>query len=307
MGPDGDLQGLGTAFAIDPWGKFITADHVVAEIRNRGRTSRQKQGWTVVMPQDEGLVLILGFGLAFGTVAIPSEAILRIVKGWSPCFEGDDPLAALDGRMDVRPADISFLNTTRPPSRMLANLPLVSRARGPRIGDIVVAIGFPGVATFRGNVNEARTIVEEGMFVAYGQVTALHANGRDHSTPTPVFEVKANWPPGMSGGPVFNKDGVVIGVVSRSLLPEEGKKAGIGWATWLERFRALPTWTPTVDQANPDCRWGWGILRNKPWHLVSVEGTEADAKVVLARVNQPGYAITRGVWRIGTDDFISNG
>src|SRR5437899_2131483 len=168
MGLDGDLQGFGTAFAIDPWGHFITADHVVAEVRNRATVSRQQDGWTAVMPRDESLVLILSFGLAFGTVAIPPTAMVRISKTWSPAFEGDDPLAALDGSIDVKPVDLCFLTISRPASGMVANLPFVSRPTGPRVGDVVVAIGFPGIKTFRGDADQARTIIEDGMFVSCG-------------------------------------------------------------------------------------------------------------------------------------------
>jgi S1-C subfamily serine protease len=36
----------------------------------------------------------------------------------------------------------------------------------------------------------------------------------------------------MSGGPVFNRDGYVVGIVSLSLEPGEGAK-GVGYATCL--------------------------------------------------------------------------
>lgn len=304
---DGNLEGQGTAFAIDSWGHFATADHVIAATRHKGRVARQSSAWHVSMPTDEGLAAILDVGLAFGTVPLPPDAISPVVAAWSPCFEGNDPLAALDGRMNVRPIDFALLTVKTRLRGMVTTLPMVSRPQGPRPGDVVAAIGFPEINTFQGDAEAASTIIEEGMFAAYGRVTALHGSGRDMSNPTPVFEVKTNWPPGMSGGPVFNARGEVIGIVSRSILPDVEGELGLGWATWLEPMSELPAWVPTLDTTNPCMRRGWAVLRNNPRHLASVEPTQAEAERTLATIVEPGYVVERGVWRLGTEDFISIG
>jgi serine protease Do len=306
-GPDGDLEGLGSAFALDPWGHFATADHVIAEGRARGRLSRPAgtADWHVKMLGDECFVAILGFGLAFGTVGVPPSAVISITHAFSPCLSGNDPLKALDGSCDLRHIDLAILTTTRPEAGLVANLSIVSRPRSPKIGDIVAAIGFPEIQTFRGDTVAARTVIEEGMFVAYGQVTSLHPYGRDASNPTPVFEVTANWPPGMSGGPVFNAQGEVIGLVSKSLLPGSDKERGVGLATWLSPLTDLSTWIPSLDTNMPDWRRGWGVMQDNPLCLISVEPSLNDAEAAATRVGS-GHTINQVTWRLGTDEFASH-
>lgn len=305
--PDGHLRGLGSAFAVDPWGRFGTAAHVLAEANERGKVVRDGSGWRVIMPNGERFVLLLGCGMAFGTVALPPFALAPVTGAWSPGLQGNDPLKALTGEMNVRPIDFSLIDAQVAAEAGVENLLMLSRPRGPRVGDTVVAIGFPEIDTFRGDATQALTTISEGMFTAYGRVTALHPSGRDESTPTPVFEVACNWPPGMSGGPVFNTCGEVIGIVSRSLPPEVGSDVGVGWATWLETLNELPRWAPTLNCTNHDMRQGWGVIRGRPWSLASVHGTEADAHAAYAALLDKGYVVRQGAWRIGTDDFLSSG
>lgn len=300
----GDLQGLGTAFAIDPWGGFLTADHVIAEARIRGKTQYDGVGdFRVQMPSNGSLVTVLGHGLVFGTVGLPEEAIAYFKRIWSPVLRGKDPLLALQGRPDFHPIDLALLQTDPPEPSYVENLRLRSRPRGPRPGDTVVAIGYPQIDAFRGDQDDARTTIREGMKVAYGLVTNLYPNGRDTSLPTPVFEVEANWPSGMSGGPVFNVEGEVIGLVSRSIAPEARSGVGVGWATWLEALSELPTWAPTLDPDNTEWRRGWAVLRHEPWHLAAMFGTEEAARAAAASLGRD-YSVRLGAWRIGSDDFI---
>ena len=303
MEKDGHLAGLGTAFALDPWGHFMTAEHVTSIWRDRGRMQKGTSNWHVRMPPGEGLITILGFGLAFGIAGVPRKALAPIINSWSPCVTGDDPLAALDGRMDQQPLDLAVLTAKRPAADLVKNLPLVSRPCGVRLGDIVAAIGYPELATFRGDSDEAVTTVEEGMFVSYGRVTALYPDGRDRSTPTPVFEVEANWPPGMSGGPVLNVRGEIVGLVSRSMLPENSGHAGMGWATWFEPLGGLAAWVPTLDKVNCDGRRGWGVFRPSPWNLAGVFPEESEAIELLKR-HGPEYVARKGTWSLGTNDFM---
>ena len=64
----------------------------------------------------------------------------------------------------------------------------------------------------------------------------LFPAGRDAVNKTPVFEVEANWPSGMSGGLIFNEAGNVIGVVSRSLAPDD-EAPGVGYGACLRATR----------------------------------------------------------------------
>lgn len=304
MDQSGDLQGLGTAFSLDPWGGFITADHVIASARaGAPHTPAGNGNFRVEGPADAGFVVVLGFGLAFGTIALPREAIAPVVSAWSPGLEGTDPLARLQGRHDLQALGVAILRA--PPLKVgsIHCLPMRSRPPRPQVGETVIALGFPRIDTFRGAQEEARTIIEEGMFAAYGRVTALRPEGRDRSTPTPVFEVEANWPSGMSGGPVLNGAGEVIGLVSRSLEPEADAEFGLGWATWLEAVPQFADAAPSLDDCNVDMRRGWAVIRNSPWTLIGVCATEAEADVALSSAGL-GYVKAFGAWRPGTDDFV---
>lgn len=306
MKAGGDLKGLATAFSTDPWGGFLTADHVIADKRGLGRAVRdgpEGMDRKVVFPSDEGFVALLGFGVAFGTCTLPREVIAPVVRAWSPALDSGDPLAALQGRDDHRPIDIAVLTTPRPAAGLVNCLPLRGRPRGPRPGDVVVAIGYPQINTFTGDEDSARTTIEEGMQVAYGRVRQILPQGRDRSNPTPVFEVEANWPCGMSGAPVLDARGEVVGIVSRSYLPKEKDGVGTGWATWLEGLPDFQRWVPSLDPDSADRRQGWAVLRDRPWHLAAVEPTEGEAATAAAAAG-PGYKVRRGIWRLGSDDFM---
>lgn len=306
MKPDGDLKGLGTAFSTDPWGGFLTADHVIAHKRELGSSVRdgpEGRDRRIIFPADQGFVALLGFGVAFGTCPLPREVIAPIIRAWSPALEGGDPLAALQGRTDHRPIDLAVLTTRRPAAGLVNCLPLRGTPRGPRPGDIVVAVGFPTIDTFTGDQEAARTTIEEGMKVAYGRVRQILPRGRDRANPTPVFEVEANWPSGMSGAPVFDARGEVVGIVSRSYLPDEADGIGTGWATWLEGLPHLHRWVPSLDPDNADRRRGWAAFREQPWHLAAVEPTEGEAEAAAAAAG-PGHEVRHGFWRLGTDDFM---
>jgi serine protease Do len=304
MDADGDLQGMGTAFSLDPWGGFITADHVIAGIRAGARCSPNGDGnFRVKAPSDAGFVAVLGYGVVFGTVGLPQEAIAPIIGAWTPGIEGNDPLATLHGRHDFQPLDLAILRALPLQPGWIHCLPMRSRPPRPKVGDTVIALGFPQIDTFRGPQEDARTIIEEGMFAAYGRVTALLPDGRDRSTPTPVFEVEANWPSGMSGGPVLNSAGEVVGIVSRSLEPEPGADFGVGWATWLEALPFLAEAVPTLDDSNADRRRGWAVVQDFPWTLAGVYATEAEADERLSAAGG-GFAKRFGLWRMGSDDFV---
>ena len=215
---------------------------------------------------------------------------------------GNNPLKALRGEADLEYLDLSILSASCPDPKLVANLPMVSRPRGPSVDDLVVAIGFPKINVFRGDQKSATKVIEEGMHAAYGRVTRLFPNGRGETLPTPVFEVEANWPSGMSGGPVINTRGEVIGIVSRSLEPGIEGERGVAWATWLQAIPQFQQWLPSLSAINTHYRRGWGILRAYPWHLASVEPTEGEARRILHTL-PAGYSVEFGSWRLGSDDF----
>jgi len=300
----GRLHGIGTAFAADPWGTFLTADHVVDFMRTGRAKAGEQSDQVYEFHGDQTLVAMLGIGMIFGTIGIPQEALARILQTYTPGIEVEDPMAFTGGSVTRKPLDLAVLRSAeRPPEKLIANLPIRLRQPGPRIGDVVVAVGYPQIDTFHGDAERAKTRVDEGMFAGYGVVKELYRNGRDRANPTPVFEVGANWPSGVSGGPVFNMDGEVIGLVSRGLEPADGEALGTAWAIWFEALPQMSEWTPTLDPENPCRRRGWGALRLSPWSLAGVVPTLAEASAMATEAGAD-FEVVQGSWTIGTDEMI---
>src|SRR5690554_613052 len=67
---NGVLVGMGTAFHIDGWGTFLTADHVIDFAREHSKNSKD---WKDLSPTSSGehAILLLGLGLICGSPTIP--------------------------------------------------------------------------------------------------------------------------------------------------------------------------------------------------------------------------------------------
>ncbi len=234
---DGMMRGLGTAFGISQHGALLTADHVISGFRDQSNAiDKNDLNPKFAYPKNEFLTAFLSPGLVFGTVNIGQRHFPKITSIQTPIKPGDDPLMTLRGEHHFTPADISVLHT-QPLSEELHTLSLDFNTDQLKIGDLVVAVGYPKIDTTAEKFPSIVVHVAEGMFASYGRVTALYPEGRDRTNSTPVFEVDAHWPSGMSGGPVFNAKGHVIGLVSRSIESSDGHK-GVGWATWLGKIKS---------------------------------------------------------------------
>lgn len=305
--PDGRIFGMGTAFHFDGWGGFLTADHVVDFSRetlpHRGLNPRKV---AVVDPAVANhVVLMLGVGLVFGTFGIPKGAMVPVESIHAMAAEDDNPMAALSGGpshkviADLAKIQVRFATETKPAP---STLPIRLTRWQPKFGEQVLAIGFPGLNCEEMDDVELRSLISEGMCGAYGRITGFHPAGRDRANPTPVFEVEAEWPPGMSGGPVFNRQGEVVGVVSRSLLPD-GSKKGVGYAACLPAVPRLNDLLPTLDPSNPGWRRGYGVICKTSWRLAAVRSNAADAHDMAAALGAD-FEVCFGRHRIGADDFV---
>ena len=78
----------------------------------------------------------------------------------------------------------------------------------PRAGERCLAVGYPQIRE-----DEAR--FNRNLVAADGSIEEVHHNKRDRSFITfPSFRTNAMFLPGISGGPILNQEGYVVGVVS---------------------------------------------------------------------------------------------
>jgi serine protease Do len=277
---DGFFKGAGTAFAVNNWGNFLTADHVIAEAREQVKINFKGDGsYSAINNGTSDFVIILSPGVVFGTVNIPDHFILPVTACHSPVVEVDDPLAKLRGEPSVTYIDISFLKTTRPQSNTVHHLPLKSAPTTPSVGDRVVAIGYPGIETFSGGKEGVTTISNEGMMAGYGKVLSFHPDG-----------------------PVLTEFGEVVGIVSRSLLPDDASdRPGIAWATWLNRLAPLNYYQSSLSE-HTHWRKGWGVIVEGKLVLPLFDTCE-EALRTVEESSITNASVQQLFWKIGTDAY----
>lgn len=300
---DQTVRGMGTAFHVDGWGTFLTADHVIYQVRHRStwaEAAKQEAASSQAFTNDPP-VLLLGYGIAYGRTGLPADALAIIKSMRTPMRERDDPLAALSGRSRTEAAaDIAVLEAGRIPEKLLGAIGIRLSGIGPRVGDRVVALGFPELQCQPLDAEGLRYLLSDGMSASYGHIVAVHPKGL-RGDPTPVIEVEANWPSGMSGGPVLNERGEVVAVISRSWTPS-AEASGRGCAACLQLMPWLRQWLPTVDAANPGWRVGWGVVKTRE-DLFGIYASEAEARRHQQSLGSQ-CSVVFGSNRIGSDDFI---
>ena len=298
---EGDLLGMGTAFHVDGWGSFLTADHVIDFARENTKFSTD---WKDLSPISTGdhPILFLGMGLVYGSPTIPDEAFSLVEHIIQVMREKDDPLAVLKGQKQSENAlDLAVMTAAfKPKSEIPHSVPVRASGWFPSIGDVVLAIGFPELNCEKLSDFEKKALLTEGMYGAYGRIRKIYPRGTTTLNSTPVFEVEGYWPSGMSGGPVFNSSGEVVGLVSRSLEPD-GSLPGVSFATYFGLISEFDKLVPTIH--NPMWRRGWAVLKREPWDLVGFFKSEYEASKLLESVGS-GYKVEYGSNYYGTSDFM---
>ena len=213
VGWDGvQLACLGTAFAIDETGIFVTARHVVDEWvhRYQSETVTGQAGLYVVFESDTPVLrpplaepAALGGPLAIGGVTWHPQADLAVLQAQVPYLEG-----------------------------VAVPFPTLQVSVGlPHRGGACVAIGYARMhmdGAVRPRAASDKTLVsvdyERQLAATRGVIEEVHPVRRDSFRLTwPCFLTDARYDAGMSGSPVFDESGRVIGIVCSSTPMVDGQ------------------------------------------------------------------------------------
>lgn len=179
---------------------------------------------TSALPEDDP-----SEGLGSGVLIDPAGVVLtaahvvQVASEIEVQFADGEVIAARVATSDAQ-ADVAVLRLARPPARPVA-APLGDSSRV-RVGDEVFIVGAPlgiGHTLTVGHISGRRT---------------SRALGGQGFSDTELFQTDAAINVGNSGGPMFNRDGEVVGVVSY-MLSSTGGNEGLGFAVTSNAAREL--------------------------------------------------------------------
>jgi serine protease Do len=289
---NGMSVGLGTSFYVNPFGHQLSAMHVTTDFFNaRGISIRPGPAKTLIKPDGAWIGIYQDPGLVYGTTRA-GELLLVTDFIMFPVDQSKHPLAFTfdtDRLNHVEPAldliawDILGLN-----DRKTVYLPLRIACR-PSVaeGDLVMAVGFPEIKSWR---RPGAQIVsfQEQMRGSVGRVLKVEREWDQDRKIWPTILVDAHWKPGLSGGPVFNESGEVVGIVSRGADQGEDSQAW-GRALWLEALPYRQDIYGNIDPGRPGWVRGWGVCNN-PSSLIELFRTQKEAES-SARAGSSGLSV----------------
>lgn len=247
--PDDRPKGHGTAFRIDPWSRCATAFHVLEDLfqLNSCRSA-------IILRPEVRLAALEIDGLACRLVPIPNCA-------WRPLAGSFSFLG-----IEQRPFGIARLcNMTeliairiRPPAPNQAGtpyLPLDFRRWRPRIGEGVLALGYADLDNSQPESASTNRPMSQYLYGSLANIIDIEPANGARARPWPMIRIDANWPVGMSGGPVLNEAGHVVGVVSTGFKGEGGATA-----TFFSGWNIPERIFGSIDPVNPGRFYCWGVF-----------------------------------------------
>jgi len=287
---NGQPIGIGTAFFVTPWGRQLSAMHLTTDFLNARNACLRPA------PDKNFLELIgswLGIyhdpGLVYGTNKA-GEILYANDFALFPVDHTKHPLAFSfsDDRLNhVEPSlDLAAWNIVGLRDRETVYLPVrIGCAPSVAEGDRVMAIGYPSVRTSRRYPNASLATYQEQMRGSVGKVLKLDKAWDQDRKLWPTITVEADWKGGMSGGPVFNENGEVVGIVSRGLNADDKSQIWSS-ALWLEALPFDERIYGSIDPRYPGFIVGWGICNAKSTLALfqTREEAEANARTMDSRL-----------------------
>jgi serine protease Do len=251
--------GQGTAFRIDPWSRCATAFHVVEDLFKMGDS-----GSKLVLRDEIRLAAALELhGLGYGCLRIPRDSWRPLGEAFSIFRIERRPFSPPQIR-NVTELMMLRINPSRAQPLETGYLPMDLRRWQPKEGKQVLALGFADLD--REGQNEGEQFpMSQYLYGSYGRIIDVEPGDAARGRPWPQFRVEADWPGGMSGGPVFSEAGHVIGVVSAGIAGQRVASATYfsGWNVPEHIFGSLdpsnPGWFPcwaVFDDAGRRIRFG---------------------------------------------------
>lgn len=208
----------------------------------------------------EGSAVMVAPGVALSAAHVISDWISAVTQGNAGCMltgfvKGAQTYWRASGvRVDAETdlAIISVEPADEPTREKLVRLAHLT-TRTPEVGESLMFCGYRGAATkFMHDGNEIE--LSATAYISTGKVAQIHAAQRDRTRYRwPCYEVDCVIVGGMSGGPVFDSQGYLVGVTGAGLeMVEDGQPKAVSpsyaWQVWpclLRPFR--PTWPKAIN------------------------------------------------------------
>lgn len=237
---------VGTAFFVSCSGLLITAAHVITDPIDR-KYGNIKQG------DDASL---LAHEMQFG-VLVPNNPLFQIPGHsffpfeWAMFLAEQRPLPLSFMGLDLKlTSDIAICKVTprlgNYPHQPLTIVQSGIAGTGMGVGSDAYALGYAGMADFDIDLNPAGQIIGQKKFNLQGSTGKLieffptNFEKQMVPTPGPCFSFGAKIPGGMSGGPIFDREGIYVhGVVSKGWKDESGLEK-FSFGSMLRPSMSLP-------------------------------------------------------------------
>jgi S1-C subfamily serine protease len=237
---------VGTAFFISCTGLLITAAHVITDPIDRKYGNVKKGDDASLQARD----------IYFG-VLVPNNPLFQIPGysffqfEWSMFLAQQRSVPLTFMGLDLKlTSDIAICKVPEKagnyPHQPLAIVQSGIVGTGMGVGSYACALGYAGMADFDIDLNSARQITAHKKFNLHGSTGKLieffpnNFEKQTVMTPGPCFSFGAEIPGGMSGGPIFDREGIYVhGVISSGCKDESGPER-FSYGSMLRPSMGLP-------------------------------------------------------------------